>query len=74
MVYPRTLDWRFQQNTSPHVDQKIFNYFHWSRQPQGDGEPETALVVAYQPPWILSPADFLEFTRTAAVRVNHLGS
>lgn len=72
IVYPETLKWRFQQYASPHIDQNIFNYFLWSQKPQGGGEPENALVVAYQPPWILSTADFTEFSQTTSVRINIL--
>lgn len=69
ILYKDTLDWKFHLNQAYDIDQNIFDYFLWGRTPQGNDEPQNALVVAYQPPWILSQADFEEFVRCSAVRL-----
>lgn len=68
MLYPETLNWKFRLNERHDTDQKIFDYFLWTRASHEDVEPHTALVVAYQPPWVLAEADFLEFVRSTSVR------
>lgn len=53
------------------MDRTLFRYFTWNRsmKPDTDSVPEDpcSLVIAYQPPWILSPQDLKQFTRTNAV-------
>ncbi|KXN82092.1 hypothetical protein AN958_03250 [Leucoagaricus sp. SymC.cos] len=65
ILYPDTLLWRFQLHQGFDIDQTIFDYFLWTRTQRSDEEPQNRLVVAYQPPWILTQADFEEFVRCA---------
>ncbi|KAF9451052.1 hypothetical protein P691DRAFT_663990 [Macrolepiota fuliginosa MF-IS2] len=67
MLYPDTLDWKFMLNQAYDLDQNIFEYFLWTRTPPGDNRRSAALVVAYQPPWILSHADFAEFAKCSSL-------
>lgn len=57
----------------PDNDHTIFRYFMWNKSTiQGSvAEPSDpcSLVIAYQPPWILSPHDLKQFTRTQSVSI-----
>ncbi|KAF7294961.1 Microtubule associated protein [Mycena indigotica] len=68
LLYPQTLGWAFDLKDSDEVDSRIFQYFMWTcmRDDMAVGEHEIgrrSVVVAFQPPWILSSADILEFTK-----------
>lgn len=67
ILYPDNLDWKFKLNQTSDNDQSIFDYFLWTRTPQDGSPTQDGLVVAYQPPWILSQADFEEFVTCSSV-------
>ncbi|KAJ7155992.1 hypothetical protein C8R43DRAFT_1087364 [Mycena crocata] len=71
LLYPETRPWGFVLNDENDSDRKIFQYFLWSL-PQFDADTTPAMhaeigrksvVVAFQPPWILSEQDIKEFSQ-----------
>lgn len=67
-------DWSFTRpNLKEDVDRYLFRYFAWERVKVGghmlpsDRLANCALVLAYQPGWILSPQDLLQFIHTSRV-------
>ncbi|KAJ7648857.1 hypothetical protein B0H17DRAFT_1102808 [Mycena rosella] len=73
LLFPtQTADWRFSLvDDAEDRDRKVFQHFVWSY--SGPGKPtaftalgdipRNPLVVAFQPPWILSAQDMLEFAQ-----------
>lgn len=73
--YHHTREWGF---TFPDVmrdaDSNLFRFFMWEKTTitagsSKDLDPFCSLVVAYQPPWILSPRDIDQFVQTRRVRI-----
>lgn len=74
--YKSAKEWSF---TLPDVmrdaDSNLFRFFMWEKLantagPSNDPDPLCTMVVAYQPPWILSPRDLDQFVQTRRVSVN----
>ncbi|KAJ7275365.1 hypothetical protein B0H12DRAFT_1199468 [Mycena haematopus] len=70
ILYPATQSWGFFLCDENDNDRKIFQYFMWSLPPDEGRAPETpthvgrkSIVVAFQPPWILSEQDIKEFSK-----------
>lgn len=75
LLYPETRSWGFILNDENDSDRKIFQYFMWSLSPQEEMTParvaeigRKSVVVAFQPPWILSEQDIKEFSQCRSVR------
>lgn len=72
LLYPHTQPWAFDESDEERLDQRdkdIFRCFTWSTDaPQSlhVNRPH-ALVVAYQPPWILTHQDIKEFSECRSV-------
>jgi len=49
------------------VDCKFFGYFLWTKTQRYDQGSQNAVVLAYQPPWILSQTDFEGFIKCGSV-------
>ncbi|KAF7304857.1 Microtubule associated protein [Mycena kentingensis (nom. inval.)] len=78
LLYPETRSWSFDLKDDDEIDAKIFQYFMWTTRAADEdglvddmqGHPSAAeigkksVVVAFQPPWILSEADIQEFSKT----------
>ncbi|KAJ7172503.1 hypothetical protein C8R46DRAFT_1161910 [Mycena filopes] len=70
LLYPETRAWGFTLNDENDNDRKIFQYFVWSLPTTEEGMGAAMLaeigrksiVVAFQPPWILSEQDIKEFS------------
>ncbi|KAF5357934.1 hypothetical protein D9756_001594 [Leucocoprinus leucothites] len=67
ILHPDTRQWKFKHHDEYDVDHKIFDYFLWTKTQRGTQEAQSRLVVAYQPPWILSQTDFEEFVRCGSL-------
>jgi len=70
LLYPATQRWGFFLCDGNDSDRKIFQFFMWSRPPNEGMSPEElvkignkSIVVAFQPPWILSEQDIKEFSQ-----------
>ncbi|KAJ7449782.1 hypothetical protein FB451DRAFT_737367 [Mycena latifolia] len=71
LLYPETRPWGFILNDENDSDRKIFQYFMWSLAPLDEEMTPARLaeigrksvVVAFQPPWILSEQDIKEFSQ-----------
>ncbi|KAF7363420.1 Microtubule associated protein [Mycena sanguinolenta] len=71
LLFPATRPWGFFLCDENDQDRKLFQYFMWSLPPPEDGlAPQTgndigrkSIVVAFQPPWILSEQDLKEFSK-----------
>ncbi|KIY64924.1 hypothetical protein CYLTODRAFT_81489 [Cylindrobasidium torrendii FP15055 ss-10] len=72
LVEERTLQWRFVRVHDRDWDRDLFQYFLWTRVTDGASTPraarmdeendsEKSVVVAFQPPWILSREDMKNF-------------
>lgn len=75
VVYPETRPWGFILSDENDDDRKIFQYFMWTL-PLSDNEMtqerhlevgRKSVVVAFQPPWILSEQDIKEFAQCRSV-------
>ncbi|KAJ7147802.1 hypothetical protein C8R43DRAFT_889477 [Mycena crocata] len=76
LLFPKqTEHWNFiLVDDAENTDRKVIQHFHWSY--SGEGKPTVStplgdvprypLVIAFQPPWILSPQDMLEFCESRA--------
>jgi hypothetical protein len=64
LVYPETQNWRFTPSEIADVDKDIFKHFEWKDWSQSQS---TRLVVAVQPPWIVSPQDLINFVKCQSV-------
>ncbi|CAK5277427.1 unnamed protein product, partial [Mycena citricolor] len=76
LIFPDTLSWEFRLETDFDVDGKLFRQFVWTKTlPEEETIPaevsRKSLVVAFQPPWILSEQDIKDF---AACRTVSRGS
>ncbi|KAG5654535.1 hypothetical protein H0H81_001176 [Sphagnurus paluster] len=67
-MFPETQRYRFSLEDDPeNFDRNLFEYFSWST--KNDGTLDriktniTRLVVAFQPPWILSDTDIQQFAK-----------
>jgi len=77
VLFPEvTAKWEFRLDDDTDLDRKILQYFIWSLpwpncqglSPRDIKRMERAsVVVAFQPPWILSPQDIKEFARCRSV-------
>ncbi|KAJ6547537.1 hypothetical protein B0H19DRAFT_1166187 [Mycena capillaripes] len=71
ILYPETRPWGFVLCDENDSDRKIFQYFMWSLPTPDEGIAPARLaeigrksvVVAFQPPWILSAQDIKEFSQ-----------
>ncbi|KAJ6630775.1 hypothetical protein B0H10DRAFT_2160169 [Mycena sp. CBHHK59/15] len=71
LLYPETRPWGFILSDENDSDRKLFQYFMWSPTPSGvEMTPamlaevgRKSVVVAFQPPWILSEQDLKEFSQ-----------
>lgn len=75
LIRPETQDWEFRFVPGDQ-DKDKFLYYLWTHPKLGDAPPSEedsrrSVVVAYQPPWILSDKDMDEFARVKAVRISH---
>ncbi|TFK76471.1 hypothetical protein BDN72DRAFT_237532 [Pluteus cervinus] len=67
LVIPESQEWGFTLSHEDEVDKQIFQHFLWSRPipeeelEEGRDRTEGSMIVAFQPPWILSDDDFTEF-------------
>jgi hypothetical protein len=71
LSFPETLEWRFETDERDDVDNDIFKYCLWTL-PNNDPIPnpeilKRGVVMAYQPPWILSPKDMEAFVNCRTV-------
>ncbi|KAG5221656.1 Microtubule associated protein [Salix suchowensis] len=71
ILFASTLDWGFHPGNNNDGDKELFDYFLWTK---NSFSPEEAfevgyhsVLVAYQPPWILSPQDMKEFASCRSV-------
>jgi len=67
ILFPDTRQWKFKQQEGFDVDRKIFGYFTWTKTQRYDTGSQNAVVLAYQPPWILSQTDFEDFIKCGSV-------
>ncbi|KAJ3571878.1 hypothetical protein NP233_g3450 [Leucocoprinus birnbaumii] len=67
ILFPDTRQWRFKHQDELDVDRKIFNYFLWTKTQRGSQNAQNALVIAYQPPWVLGQVDFEEFVKCGSL-------
>jgi hypothetical protein len=65
LAYPETSNWRFVHSEVVDVDKDIFRHFEWKDWNQSQS---TRLIVAVQPPWVLSPQDLLNFQGCQSVQ------
>ncbi|KAF7322950.1 Microtubule associated protein [Mycena chlorophos] len=69
LLYPETQGWAFDLKDTQEADTKIFQHFMWTYMrddlpdDQFDQIGRRSVVVAFQPPWILSAADIQEFAK-----------
>ncbi|KAF5365751.1 hypothetical protein D9758_003303 [Tetrapyrgos nigripes] len=72
VLYPDTSKWVFKLDDDNDLDRKILQHFTWTLpwlEYQGLSADDisrierASVVVAFQPPWILSPQDIKEFAR-----------
>jgi hypothetical protein len=78
LLYPETRPWGFVLSDENDSDRKIFQYFMWSLSPLDENMSPARLaeigrksvVVAFQPPWILSEQDIREFSQCRSVRIS----
>ncbi|KAJ7219247.1 hypothetical protein GGX14DRAFT_435292 [Mycena pura] len=72
LLYPETRPWAFDLKFESDSDGKIFQHFMWTlsldddenvSQAQREEIGRKSIVVAFQPPWILSSADIHEFAK-----------
>lgn len=69
ILYPQSKDWGFVSETQPHYDDHIFKEFYFTRT-ECPSTPETAsnsVLVACQPPWVLSSEDMWQFSELQSV-------
>ncbi|KAJ7740446.1 hypothetical protein DFH07DRAFT_965335 [Mycena maculata] len=76
VLFPeQTSGWNFSLgDDTENSDRKVFQHFIWSYSGPGTSTaftplgniPHHPLVIGFQPPWILSPKDMLEFTECRA--------
>lgn len=68
ITFPQLLEWGFKSSNDPHdPDRDIYQYFCWTI---NDVLPEccaSTLIVAFQPPWILSDQDIKEFSQCRSI-------
>jgi len=70
ILYPETRRWGFSLCDEDDKDRRIFQYFLWAPPTQGVIKPEIVqkqVVIAFQPPWILSEQDLKEFSECRSV-------
>lgn len=71
---PRTDSFAFQPGNNKANDRHIFQYLIWSQKEFGLHEPtweSGSVLVAYQPPFVLTVTDLEEFVSCKAVRILH---
>ncbi|KAG9314384.1 hypothetical protein JVU11DRAFT_5181 [Chiua virens] len=64
ILYPQSKDWGFVSETQQHYDDNIFKEFYFTRKecPQTAEIASNSVLVACQPPWVLSNEDMWQFT------------
>ena len=65
LCFPESEAWEFAHGLKD-TDADLFQYFEW-RNPRSDS-PGADMVVAVQPPWVLSSQDLRSFTEISSVR------
>ncbi|KAL0946926.1 hypothetical protein HGRIS_013087 [Hohenbuehelia grisea] len=71
LVFPQTHGWGFVQNDSSDRDKRIFEYFMWTNTAVEIDDAkrygDRSVLIAYQPPWVLSRQDMKEFASSKAM-------
>ena len=69
-LYPESRGWRFTLGHDCDGDEDIFQYFTWSTAayPDSSLNSRNSVLIAFQPPWILSEQDIREFSGCRSVR------
>lgn len=80
LLHPNTHLWSFSLADEGDIDRKIFQYYMWSipghvmdalEEDHKKPIQYSSVVVAFQPPWILSLQDIKEFAKCRSVRLYH---
>jgi hypothetical protein len=70
LLFPQTSHWHLLADNKDEPDPELFQYFTWSAHPvyakAYDG-PENAVVIAVQPPWVLTSQDLQNFVNYDSV-------
>lgn len=64
LCFPESQAWGFARGPTD-VDADVFNCFEWRN--LGSQSSGTDMVIAVQPPWVLSPQDLKSFTEIVSV-------
>ena len=69
ILYPQSKDWGFVSETQSHYDDHIFKEFYFTRTecPPTAEIASNSVLVACQPPWVLSNEDMWQFTELRSV-------
>ncbi|KZP31321.1 hypothetical protein FIBSPDRAFT_47068 [Athelia psychrophila] len=67
-AYPETKTFRFVRSVEADIDEQIFQHFEWKDARQSNSSAR--LIVAVQPPWVLSPQDLKSFSECPTVPLN----
>lgn len=69
ILYPQTKDWGFASETQQHYDDHLFKEFYFTRTecPSTAEIASNSVLVACQPPWVLSNEDMWQFTELQSV-------
>ncbi|KAF9241359.1 hypothetical protein BU15DRAFT_73485 [Melanogaster broomeanus] len=64
ILYPQTKDWGFVSETQSHYDNHIFKEFYFTHKEHSPTAEiaSNSVLVACQPPWVLSEEDMWQFT------------
>lgn len=70
VCHPRTNSFAFLPGRNTASDRRIFQYFIWSDKVDNLNDPnwDGSVLVAYQPPYVLTVTDLEEFASCRAVR------
>ena len=68
VTHPRTDLFAFQPGNNTASDRHIFQYFIWSNKSVNTLDWDGSVLVAYQPPYVLTVTDLEEFVSCRAVR------
>lgn|SRR6267154_491493 len=71
IMFPATKDWKFTTLDDRGCDDDIFKKFYWTD--VNEGHPDTSVVVACQPPWIMSDEVMWQFAQLKSVCALTLG-
>jgi hypothetical protein len=76
ILFPKTRGWGFSLSDQDDKDRRIFQHFLWTISTQGPTNlgsnqklkiGQKSVVIAFQPPWILSEQDLKEFSACRSV-------